>query len=203
MEYFKETIKLLEKSSFYYAIAIGMDGRYMYVSPNYDKNFDFLKDSLLGKPFEVTLHADDIKICAEVGARCFENPELLYPATLRKHDGKGGYITTQWELKAIFDSENNPVGIFCIGYNITEYVDTRQQLQTAESEIEQKTDLLNQIGYLQAHVIRKPLANIMGLTQVIDNMEVDANMQTIKTLLVNSATELDAVVKDIITKAGE
>ena len=200
MQHFKETIQLLEKSSFYYTIALGMDGNYIYVSPNYDRNFDFLKDSLLGKPFYITLHADDIKICEEVGMKCFQNPEQLHPATLRKHDGKGGYVITQWELKALMDEQNNPCGIFCIGYNITDYVTTQHQLQHAETEIEHKTDQLNEIGFMQAHVIRKPLANIMGLVNVLDNMEVDANLNTVKTLILDSAIELDGVIKQIIDK---
>lgn len=200
MQHFKETIKLLENSAFYYTIAIGMDSRYMYISPSYDRNFDFLKESLLGKPFYITLHTDDIKICEEVGMKCFENPNQLYPATLRKHDGKGGYVTTQWEFKAFFDEDNNPHGIFCIGYNITEYVAAQNQLQHAETEIEHKTDQLNEIGFMQAHVIRKPLANIMGLMNVLDNMEMDANLSTVKTLILNSAIELDGVIKEIIDK---
>lgn len=202
MKYFKETTSLLENSSFYYTIAIGMDNRYMYVSPNYDKNFSFINKSLLGQPFYITLHPDDIKICAAVGGQCFENPGQLFPATLRKHDGKGGFIFTQWELKALFNDDNEPDGIFCIGYNITEHVDTRNELETAQTEIVNKTDQLEEIGFIQSHIIRRPLANIMGLINLLSVMEIDDNLQNIKDLLNDSAKELDNVIKSISDKTA-
>ena len=111
MQRFKETNKFLESSSFFYTIAIDMNGNYSYVSDNYDNNFDFVNDSLLYKPFSITLHPDDIIICEVVGKKCFENPGKLIPATLRKHNGKGGFVFTQWELQAMFDEAGVPEGI--------------------------------------------------------------------------------------------
>lgn len=177
----------LAGSSFFYTITVDMDGRYAYVSPNYDKNFDFLGDSLLGKEFSLTLHPDDIKVCAEVGGQCFQHPDKLFPATLRKHDGKGGYVITQWELKAIFDQNGQPVGIFCIGYNITEHMDTKSRLE--------------EIGYMQSHLVRRPLANIIGLAGIISGMETSENLQNINALLLDSARQLDEVVRSISDKS--
>ena len=202
MHYVRETIKLLENSSFYYIIIIGMDSMYTYVSPNYDNNFGFTGDSLLGKPFSITLHPDDIKICEEVGAKCFENPALLLPATLRKYDGKGGFVFTQWEFKALFNDENSPEGVFCIGYNITEHIDTRSKLVSANEEIENKTDQLYEIGFLQSHVIRKPLANLMGLVNILATMDMDANLQGLNNMLIESANDLDEVIKKIVNKTS-
>jgi PAS domain S-box-containing protein len=203
MEALKDTIKLLENSSFYYTLIIGMDNRYTYVSPNYNRNFDFLKESLTGKPFYITLHPDDIKICQQVGERCFSNPDKLLPATLRKHDGKGGFVFTQWELKAVFDDNNQPLGIFGIGYNITDHVVTSSKLDDAIAELEDKNDKLNEIGFVQSHVVRKPLANIMGLAHVLTNMEVDHNLAGITNMMVESAHELDDAVKNIVDKVDD
>lgn len=164
-----------------------MNGRYSYVSPNYDRNFDFVGGSLLGKEFSVTLHPDDIAVCAEVGQECFANPDKLLPATLRKHDGKGGYVITQWELKAIFDEVGQPSGIFCIGYNITEYMDTKTRLA--------------EIGYMQSHLVRRPLANIIGLAGIIGGMETSGNLQNINSMLLESALDLDRVVRSISDKS--
>jgi hypothetical protein len=201
MESLNDTIKLLEKSNFYYALIIGMDSRYRYVSPHYNRNFDFLNESLTGKPFYITLHPDDIKICREVGGQCFENPDKLLPAILRKHDGKGGFVFTQWEFKAIF-KDGAPDGIFCMGHNITEHIATSNRLENAIAEIEDKTDKLNEIGFLQSHVIRKPLANILGLANVLSSMDVDPNVMGVTSMMINSAIELDSAVKDIVEKAG-
>src|SRR5438094_29808 len=100
MEQFEQINNFLADSSFFYTIAIGMNSTYSYVSNNYNRNFDLSNGSLLGKHFSITLHPDDIRICEEVGLKCFQTPNGLFSATLRKHDGKGGFVVTQWEMKA-------------------------------------------------------------------------------------------------------
>jgi hypothetical protein len=188
MQHYQETLRLFENSNFYYAIIIGMDSNYSYVSPNYDRNFDFLGGSLLGKPYDISVHPDDTRICGAVAQMCFENPDRLFPATLRKHDGKGGFVFTQWEFKALFNEQGQPDGILCIGYNITEHVATR--------------DRLADIGYIQAHLVRRPLANLIGLIGVLDTMKLDPNLVNIKDMISASASELDAIIKEVIGKAG-
>ncbi|MGF7081487.1 hypothetical protein [Mucilaginibacter sp. UYCu711] len=201
MEHYRQINEFLADSSFFYSIAIGMDSKYAYVSTNYNRNFDQSNDSLLGKDFSVTLNPEDIAICAEVGMQCFQSPGILFPATLRKHDGKGGFVITQWEMKSYFDEQDQPAGIFCIGYNITEYVDTRSRLADATTEIAVKNEKLNDISFMQSHVIRKPLANIMGLADILESMNVQGNQKNINKMMISSAKELDMVIRNISATA--
>jgi hypothetical protein len=194
MQHFKEINSFLASSSFFYTIAIGMDSRYSYVSDNYNRNFALLEESLVGKHFSITLHPDDIAHCEEAGGKCFENPGVLIPATLRKHDGKGGFVITQWEMQAIFNEQQQPEGVFCIGYNITELI-------SAQTEIETKNTKLSEIGFIQSHLVRKPLANIIGLSNLLSTIEVSPDVQQLHDKLISSANELDLVIKEISQKA--
>jgi hypothetical protein len=196
MNHLSQINQFLKESSFFYTIAIGMDSCYSYVSKNYDRNFDFTNGTLLGRHFSITLHPDDVVICETVGMQCFATPGQLLPATLRKHDGTGGFVTTQWEMQALFNEQGQPEGIFCIGYNITEFVDTRIQLDTAHTQ-------LDEIGFMQSHLVRKPLANIMGLTDMIQEEATDERITDLCELLSRSAAELDQVIKDISDKTDD
>jgi hypothetical protein len=199
-----EPIKdFLEQSSFFYTIAIGMDSKYSYVSNNYNRNFDRSNGTLLGKDFSVTLHPEDIAICVEVGGKCFEEPGRLFPATLRKHDGKGEFVFTQWEMKAYFDESGQPAGIFCVGYNITEHIDTRSRLDSATSEIADKNDRLSEIGFMQSHWVRKPLANIIGIAGMIEHTNLDDEQRELNQMMIKSAEELDGVIREISNKTIE
>ncbi|QEC74715.1 PAS domain-containing protein [Mucilaginibacter ginsenosidivorax] len=192
MQYHPQINAFLKNSSFFYTIAIGMDSRYSYVSKNYDRNFEFTNGTLLGRHFSVTLHPEDVAICEQVGMRCFSKPGELFSATLRKHDGQGGFVTTQWEMQALFDTDGNPDGIFCIGYNITEFVDAKTKLDSANNQ-------LSEIGFIQSHAVRKPLANIMGLTDLIyDNG--DEFTRDLCEMLQKSTVELDQVIIEISNK---
>ncbi|RFZ92913.1 hypothetical protein D0C36_16100 [Mucilaginibacter conchicola] len=196
MNHFQQVNQFLKDSSFFYTIAIGMDSKYTYVSKNYDRNFEFTNGTLLGRHFSVTLHPDDIVICEQVGGQCFSEPGRLFSATLRKHDGRGGFVTTQWEMQAIFDEKEQPEGIFCIGYNITEFVDTQSRLVSANTQ-------LNDIGFMQSHLVRKPLANIIGLSQMISEESKGEKVTQLSAMLAKSADELDQVIREISRKTDE
>lgn len=170
-----------------------MDSLYSYVSKNYDRNFALTNNTLLGRRFSVTLHPEDIVICERVGMQCFSAPGQLFPATLRKHDGRGGFVTTQWEMQALFDEQGQPDGIFCMGYNISEFVDTRNRLNSAHVQ-------LNEIGFIQSHLVRKPLANIIGLADMIQQEVSDERLSYLCTMLKKSSAELDEVINDISDK---
>ncbi|UEG52166.1 PAS domain-containing protein [Mucilaginibacter daejeonensis] len=185
----------LESSLFFYTIAIGMDSRYSYVSPNYDRNFSFGKGSLLGQHFSVTLHPEDIRLCEEAGPKCFADPASLFPVTLRKHDGKGGYVITQWEMQGMLDDDGLPQGIFCVGYNITEFVDTQTKLDEASSQ-------LDEISFIQSHGVRRPLANIMGITQILSGVQDASEIPMLTQMLTQSADELDNIIHQISNKAS-
>ena len=200
---FQQTIRLLENSNFYYIIIADMQGNYSYVNNYYAKCFEHMHGKLIGMPYHITMHADDTNICAEVAAKCFANPGQMFPATIRKHDGKGGYIITQWEYKAMINEKNEREGIFCLGYNITKFVAEGLQLKEAETHIEKKSIILDKITFDYSHQIRSPLSNILGLADILNHMEIDENVKNICEMIVESANSLDEIVKQVVNKSTE
>ena len=197
---FEETKALLNDSNFYYIISTNMNGRYSYINNHYRNTFGPIYGPIVGEPYQMTMHPDDTKVCEEVAAKCFANPDKIYPATIRKHDGKGGYIITQWEYKAIFDNNMEPAGIFCLGHDITQFVQQYEQLTDAQSEIDKKNGIIKEIAFNQAHLVRSPLANILGLTMVLEKMELDQNLKNICSMLIESSRKLDEVIKETLNK---
>ncbi|TWR25887.1 hypothetical protein FPZ43_16540 [Mucilaginibacter pallidiroseus] len=193
MNRYAQITQFLHTSSHFYAIAIGIDSTYSYVSPNYDRNFSLGKGTLKGQHFSVTLHPEDIRICEEVGPKCFADPERLFPATLRKHDGNGGFITTQWEMRGMLDENGLPKSIFCIGYNITEFLDTQAKLDQAALQ-------LDEISFIQSHGVRRPLANIMGIAKLLELTEDVDEIKQLTQMLTESANEFDAIINEISNK---
>jgi PAS domain S-box-containing protein len=68
----------------------------------------------------------------------------------------------------------------------------------AEGVISSKDRALEKISYSQSHLVRKPLANILGLISMLAEGEVFEDHETVYTLLRRSAEELDAVVQSTI-----
>ncbi len=196
--FFLETKNLLEHSNLFYIITANMSGRYSYVNTKYKKVFENDFGELVGQPYAITMHPDDTAICKSVAEKCFRNPEKVFPATIRKHDGKGGYIFTQWEYKAMFKDNGEPEGIFCLGYDITEFQNKNKQLLNALETVDHQQFILKSIAYHQSHNIRRPLANILGLGLVLEHMEIDPNVKNVINLVIQSANELDDAIKQVI-----
>lgn len=67
-----------------------------------------------------------------------------------------------------------------------------------EEQISLKNASLDQIAHINSHIIRKPLANILGIINSLEDMPCDEeHMAEPLKLLKHSATELDHIIKDI------
>ncbi|TSD66009.1 PAS domain-containing sensor histidine kinase [Inquilinus sp. KBS0705] len=65
-----------------------------------------------------------------------------------------------------------------------------------EEEINAKNQSLNKIAYLNSHAMRKPLANILGIINSLDDIPHEHFEEPLK-MLKQSANELDTIIKDI------
>ena len=160
-----------------------MDSNYSYLNKRYAEIFEPIHGSLIGMHYAVTMHQDDLHTCQKVSEKAFLQRDLVFPATLRKHDGKGGFIITRWEYKAMFDEEGMPAGIFCIGHDITELVQISGKLQ--------------EIKVSHSHSIRRFVANLLGLSKLVQEATDLNDMQDAAKMIAQSATELDKVVREV------
>jgi hypothetical protein len=188
---FEETKKLLDDSTMYYLIGVGMDSNYSYVNKRYQKAFNNVHGNLIGQHYSVTIHADDLEVCKSVSELAFNHP------VIRKHDGKGGYVVTKWEYKAVFDDHNVPAGMFCIGHDITELTQNTTELKDTKESLTRTRYSLAQINYIQSHVVRKPIANILGLSVLIETMEVEPELKKMVNMISESAKELDQLIRNM------
>ena len=100
------------------------------------------------------------------------------------------------EFTPLFDDNHHHTGYIAV-YNDISW---RKQ---KEDEITRQNDKLKEVAWLSSHEIRRPLANIMGLANV---MRVASNMDE-KVEIVESinlsAKELDKIVREINSKINE
>ena len=147
------------------------------------------------------MHPDDTKVCEEVGGKCFANPGKLFPATIRKYDGKGGFIITQWEFTLITENDI-PQGIFCLGYDITEYTAVKSEVDIIHKDLDYKNEVLDSIAFEQSHMVRAPLSNILGLVRLLKKMELGAHASSVVDMLEESSSRLDNAIKQIVLKTN-
>ena len=67
--------------------------------------------------------------------------------------------------------------------------------------IELQNKKLREISWIQSHLVRGPLARIMGLVQIMDKLKDRDEMATVLEYLLLSANELDNAIKQISDKS--
>jgi light-regulated signal transduction histidine kinase (bacteriophytochrome) len=71
----------------------------------------------------------------------------------------------------------------------------KTNLISAYEIVDKNAELFMSFAMKQSHVIRKPLANIMGLVQLLAQEDISDNLKGMMGLLMNSAEELDQMIK--------
>ena len=72
--------------------------------------------------------------------------------------------------------------------------------EKAVEEKEIKAAALQQVAYDQSHLVRAPLANILGLTALLEEMDISDEVKNMVTMLRASAIKLDSEVIKITDK---
>jgi hypothetical protein len=183
MKQFDALKALIGESGTYYLVSIGMDSKYDYVNRRYSDIFDPIHGQIVGQDYAATIHPDDQQTCKIVSQMAFTYPNASFPATIRKHDGKGGYFITRWDYRAMFDENGAPSGIFCLGHDITELIQVSGELDQVKDE--------------HSHLVRRHVANLIGLSKLMQESHDVDDIRDVAKMIVSSASELDEVIKTL------
>ncbi len=122
--------------------------------------------------------------------------ELLSLSCNSKHQKKNGEII-QVELKRnsiLFKGKKSEIVVINDITKISDYITT----------IEKQNTKLQEIAWMQSHIVRAPLARMMGIIDLIkDDSLSELEKQEFMDNLLSSAIELDNIVRDISNKTHE
>ena len=182
---FEKAVHLLADSKNFYLVKVDSSANYVYMNDHFiSRHSSFYNHSEI-RSAALALHPDDYELSYITYNKCVGQPNQTFNATLRKLDGKGGYIITYWEYKAHFDADGNIDGVIGVGYDITAF-------ESRAEHIRFLTKTLSHIAQQQSHDIRRPLANIMGLAKLLTMLgEENEQVRTIAEKLVQSCIDLD------------
>jgi len=117
------------------------------------------------------------------------------PLVLLCKTKKGEQYWLEVRINPILDNQGNVVGYTAVGSDIT-----AQHLQN--EEIKNQSRLLNEINWLNSHEMRKPVASILGLIDLINNCQEDQikeKEEYIK-LLNDCVKDMDNIIHEVNEK---
>ena len=146
------------------------------------------------KIWKKLMHPDDMNMIMELVNELVEGKKEEDSALFRiiTTSGTIRYIETHAIVKR---SENGKV-VRLIGTNrnVTEDILVQEKLKS-------QNKALRDIAFIQSHEVRRPLANILGVIEVLNNNNTVSN-KDILDHLIQSANELDTQIRSIVKKTN-
>ncbi|WP_027002118.1 PAS domain-containing protein [Hugenholtzia roseola] len=135
----------LLRSETYSLVITDLEGRYIYVNEVFKNRFAFVCNDFIGQPSFIAIYPEDHDKCLQAIEQVFQNPDKVVKVNLRKPDTSiNDFYWTHWEFSLFKDHNKNPVGILCLGHDITETEKASRQAkefaQKVETMIEEITD---------------------------------------------------------------
>lgn len=78
----------------------------------------------------------------------------------------------------------------------------RLRKKKAELETLQKDETLKKVASDQSHLVRAPLANVLGLIALLEQTEMNGDSKELLSMLKESANQLDTVIRNIVITAN-
>jgi PAS domain S-box-containing protein len=152
----------------------------------------------VSKPWDAFIHPDDKeRVLLSISAATNDPNEQYWQSDYRfiKYDGSLAFIIDRGYI--VRDSSKKAIRMVGAMHDYTE-------LKEKELRIIKQNEQMSEIAQINSHVIRKPVANILGLIDVLDKGSIigEHNREIIEHLLTNTK-ELDAVIRQINKKAFE
>ena len=165
---------------------VSMDGYFKKINPTFSRILGFSTDEILKTPFADLLHPDDVPYINDWQTRIGEGRVLHYDTRYRTKSGEYRWIA--WSVSTFLDENLS----FAVGKDITEF-------KKNVDSIELQNKKLAEIAWEQSHVVRAPLARMLGCIHHLEDSRehIDEILSNIK----SSATELDEIIKNIVNRA--
>lgn len=159
----------LLNSEIYYLVITDLEGRYIFVNDIFKDRFAFICENFIGQPSLIAIYPEDHQVCLRAVEQCFVNPDKVVKVHLRKPDtNQYDFYWTEWEFSLFKDQHKKPIGILCLGHDITETEKATQQAkefaQKVATIIEEITEGFYQLDREWKFVVANKVAEqILGI----------------------------------------
>lgn len=130
-----------------------------------------------------------------------ELKEALLDSTIENFNAEFRFLKANGEVaymqhRGVFIRDKNGKAIRAIGAMI-DFTDTLEKMK----KIELQNQILKDIAWTQSHIVRAPLANLMGLIGLMkNNINTGVSDEVLIGYISDSADKLDKIIHDIVSK---
>lgn len=169
----------------------------IYASPSVERMLGYAEKELMDPQVDIYVHPDDVSVVKASYEKMLQSPGIPFPISMRIRKKNGVYI---WAEGTITNMLHNPnvKGIVSNFRDITERKESEIQREQITLDLVERNNNLEQYAYIVSHNLRAPVANILGLANLIEmDGSTGKDVSTSLAYLFSSARSLDEVIRDL------
>jgi signal transduction histidine kinase/CheY-like chemotaxis protein len=150
-----------------------------------------------GASFYDTIHPEDVALMKGLFQQAKENPGEAVHCIGRIRHKKGAYIWIEGIIRNMLSNESVR-GIIFNYRDISERMEADLQREKMTLDITQRNRDLEQFTYIVSHNLRAPVANILGISNLLDIADLEEGHKREALMgITSSARRLDEVISDL------
>jgi PAS domain S-box-containing protein len=144
-------------------VVTDIKGRYVFASKLFEQRFSVISTDIIGRPFSNNLHIDDVEKYSDAFYQCTTDPDKNFNVQIRHLDADlNNFYWIQWEFSLFKDQNANPIGVLCLGYDITERKQAEDLLHVQSLVLDQIMDFVT-------------FTDLDGVISYVNNAELEAS----------------------------
>lgn len=142
------------------------------------------------------IHPEDAAAVTAALSKAMAARRPKYAFSYRVNCGEDGFRYVSDQASIVYGLKKKPLRMIGAIRDIND-------LKEKEASLYKQNEILREIAWIESHEIRRPLASIMALVNLITDENSEADKQQLLELLSTSAAELDDMIRKISTRVGE
>jgi PAS domain S-box-containing protein len=168
-----------------------------YASPAALRMLGYSWDEMKEFPLENFSHPEDSLGVGQLYDQVYKNPGMPVPWTFRARHRNGHYIWAEGVITNMLQNENVR-GIVSNFRDVTERKEAEIQQAKMTRDLIQRNKDLEQFAYIVSHNLRGPVANILGIANILRYEELGtAEREEAQHRIFDATERLDEVIHDL------
>ncbi|HZY79048.1 MAG TPA: PAS domain S-box protein [Cyclobacteriaceae bacterium] len=172
-------------------------GQLLYASPSVYRMLGHRQGEDFDELAKQEIHPDDMEVIRHLYQNVKSSHGIAYPATFRLRRKSGDYIWLEGVITNLMNDEHVK-GVISNFRDVTERKANEHQREKITLDLVERNKNLEQYAYIVSHNLRAPVANILGISNLLEMSELtDTDRQQSLEHLFSSARKLDEVIRDL------
>jgi PAS domain S-box-containing protein len=178
--------------------AKNQSGKYILANVSYASLYGLQPEQLIGKTTaEVIPQNNNLEYFLKQDEQVIATGESLTIPELSFKDNKG-VVQKFHTTKVPFSMSEGDTGVLGIGHNITDQIKSDHERKKIIADIIQRNAAFEQFSYIISHNLRSPIANIIGIKNILKDSAVgEAEQEYLTDALFQSVEKMDVIIQDI------